>query len=208
MGRHFGELAALMVFGSCCIWSFAQDSAPTVSSRPSTSQAATQMVDNPRYLAWAKFKVGTTVKTSNITVENKTNTTENANITIKENNENKIILEENTAVSSGKTYFEARMVFDILRKIPREQLSEDGSSVKVIAAGKEDIKIGKTTFNCDWEERQITEKKDNREVILTVKTWTCKDVPGGLAKKKVVKRSEDNVMLSEYWVLDEFKMPD
>lgn len=68
-------------------------------------------------------------------------------------------------------------------------------------SGKETIKIGAKTYECDW----FQVKTNNEDDEWLIKMWFCKSVPlTGLVKMEVKPGSENDISWSYHWELMEF----
>jgi hypothetical protein len=132
-------------------------------------------IDNPSYGYWAKFKPGSTQKTTTDSVAVGQKTTIEIVTTLLEVTPDKITVETKTDATAGDTKLKQRVrKQDVPAKIDqRADASEIKHSTETItAAGK--------TYAC-----QVSE--ETREGLV-MKTWTSEEVPGGVVKAEM--RSE------------------
>jgi hypothetical protein len=144
------------------------------------AHADDDMIDNPAYQSWAKYKAGTWVeyqtdseamgsKNSIITTQTlKSITADKATIEIK-----------SSMMVSGNKMDMPPQIQEITAKIKRPPAppAASGDAPKT-DQGTEDIKADDKTYSCKWTET-TTEQNGMK---TTAKTWTCDDVPGSVVK--------------------------
>ncbi len=145
-----------------------------------TVKADDQMIDNPAYASWAKFKPGTFVKYTNETKAMGNTTSTEMTQTLKSVDPDKVTIEIKTSmVVAGNKMDMPATTQDLPAKIkkpdpgaaqPTDAPKTDTSTEDVQAAGK--------TFSC----KKTTVTNDQNGMKTTATTWTCDDVPGSVVK--------------------------
>jgi hypothetical protein len=151
----------------------------------STAVFAEEMVENPQYAAWAKFKVGSSLKTQTVTVmtvqgnemTNKVTTTS----VLKEVTAAKAVLEVTTVmvVNGQETAMPAQKV-DVPAKIKKGPTTEHPPGYKTtkLGEGDEEVAVGEKKYKCHWIKTKVT----GPQIESTTTVWSCPDVPGGTVK--------------------------
>ncbi len=144
------------------------------------------LVDNPQYQNWAKFKVGATQKTS-MTQTVKAEGQDMTNmvtitLTLKELTPDKAVVEvvQEMNIQGQSTTMPARKM-ELKAKVPAsttQPAAPDGGKATRLGSGDEEIAVGGKKYKCHWEEWQVESPGGK----MTTKAWTSKDVPGGVVK--------------------------
>ena len=148
---------------------------------------ADELVDNPRYQDWAKYKPGTFIRTVTVTGGNR-----KMNIfrtsTLKEVTPEKVVLEMKSSMEMpGMPPKETAVVVVEAAKIEKSKLGDETVDIeqilkhpnfKLINKGSEDLNMGGKTCKCNWYEVEV--EQQGRK--LARKYWLCNDVPDKLVK--------------------------
>jgi hypothetical protein len=166
-----------------------------------TSILAADLVDNPRYQEWSKYKPGTLVTMDVTTVAGGQNMKSAMTTTLKEVTPEKVVIEMKTSMTvPGMAPMDNVMSMTEPAKIEKAKVKptnpEQMPNCKVIRKGKEDVKIGDKTYKCDWYEVEM----DQQGMKITSKWWTCNDLPD-----KMVKNDTKMDMGNTSMILTEFK---
>ena len=163
---------------------------------------AADLVDNPRYQEWAKYKPGTLVKMDLSTVAGGMNMKSSITTTLKEVTPEKVVLEIKTSMpilgvapqeSARITIEPAKIEMADIKPTNPEQMP----NCKVINKGTEDLKIGDKTYKCNWYEMEM----EQQGVKFNTKYWTCDDILDKLVKSET-KMSMGNTSM----IMSEFKV--
>jgi hypothetical protein len=162
MLHPFRSMAAVCVLTLMCSAAIAQD-----------------LVDNPAYQSWAKFKAGTTVTLANDSNMGGMAMKMDLIYKLAELTPEKAVIEMTTRMPQGDTT--SRM--EILAKVKKEDVKEPGTmppnvkgQAKVLP--DEDVKIGDKTYKC----KVVEFTSEIQGMKTTGKSWTCQDMPGQLVK--------------------------
>jgi hypothetical protein len=168
-----------------------------------TSILAADLVDNPRYLAWAKYKAGTNVKMDMDTAAGGQNMKSAMTTTLKEVTPEKVVLEMKTSmtVPGMAAPMDNVMTMTEPAKIEPGKIKptnpEQMPNCKVVGKGTEDVKIGGKSYNCDWYEVEM----EQQGMKITSKLWTSNDLPD-----KMVKNETKMAMGNTSMILTEFNI--
>jgi hypothetical protein len=144
------------------------------------AHADDDMIDNPAYQSWAKFKAGTWVEYQ---TDSEAAGSKNAIVTtqtLKElTPEKATIVIQSSMVVAGKKMDMPAQTQELTAKIKRPPAAPaaTGDAPKT-DQGTEDIKVDDKTFSCKWT--QVTTEQNGMKT--TSKTWTSDDVPGSVVK--------------------------
>ncbi len=148
-----------------------------------TSVFAADLVDNPRYLEWSKYKPGTLVRMDMTTEAAGQNVKMSMTTTLKEVTAEKVILEMKTAMDMPGMAPQVKTVTEPA-KIEKAQIKptspEQMPNCKVVNKGTEDVKVGDKTFKCNWYEVEI----EQQGMKMTSKMWTCDEVLDKMVKSE------------------------
>ena len=167
-----------------------------------TSIFAADLVDNPRYQAWAKYKAGTNVKMDMTTAAGGQNMKSALTTTLKEVTPEKVVLEMKTNMAMpGMAPIENVMTMTEPAKIEPAKIKptdpEKIPNCKVISKGTEDVKIGDKSYKCDWYEVEM----EQQGMKITSKWWSCNDLPD-----KMIKNDTKMAVGNTSMVLTEFNV--
>ncbi len=167
-----------------------------------TTVLAAEMVDNPRYLDWSKYKPGTFIKMQSTTVAGGQNIKSTITTTLKEVTADKLMLEMKTSMAiPGIPAQETSTMMTEPSKIEKAKIKpttpEEMPNCKILNKGTEDLKIGDKTYKCNWYEMET----EQQGMKMTSKYWTCNDVLGKAVKMEAKMTGTDTSM-----VLVEFKV--
>jgi hypothetical protein len=143
---------------------------------------ADDMVDNPAYQSWAKFKTGTSVKYSTEAVVMGNTTTTETTQTLKDLNADKATIEIKTSmVMSGNKMDMPATTIDI----PAKTKKTDSATTQAADAPKtdtstEDVQAAGKTYSC--KKTVINSEMNGMKTKVT--SWTNDDVPGTLVKSE------------------------
>ncbi len=168
-----------------------------------TSIIAADLVDNPRYQAWAKYKAGTTVKMDMTTVAGGQNVKSVMTTTLKEVTPEKAVIEMKTSMTMPgmAAPIDNAMTMTEPAKIEKEKIKptdpEKMPNCKVLGKGTEDVNIGARTYKCNWFEVEV----EQQGMKVTSKYWMCNDLPD-----KMVKNDTKMAMGNTTMILTEFNV--
>ena len=166
-----------------------------------TTIFAADLVDNPRYQEWSKYKPGTLVKMDITTVAGGQNIKSAMTTTLKEVTPEKVVLEMKTSMTipgmppqdnATNVVEPAKIEKAKIKPVNPEQMP----NCKVTNKGTEDLKIGDKTYKCNWYEMEMEQKG----MKMKGKCWTCDDVLDKLVKNDIKMEMGNTTM-----VLVEFK---
>jgi hypothetical protein len=144
------------------------------------ARADGEMVDNPEFTSWAKFKVGTAVTYSRQMSMGGDQRTMDTTSTLTEVTPDHVTLENKTTMSVNGTVqnipAQTRTINAKVAKGSRPDEPHDGDAKP--ETGTEDIQAAGKTFSCKW--MKIT--RSEKGTTVTMKFWRSDDVPGGLVK--------------------------
>ncbi|MGD0461058.1 MAG: hypothetical protein ABSB74_01085 [Tepidisphaeraceae bacterium] len=161
-----GKFAALGAIMICLAW-------------VAIAQADDDMIDNPAYQSWAKYKPGTWVKYQTDSEAMGSKNTIITTQTLKDLTPDKATVEILSSMSvSGNKMDMPPQLQEITAKIKRPPAPPANSEAPKTEQGTEDLKVGDKTYSCKWT--KVTNEQNGMKI--TAKTWTCDDVPGLVVK--------------------------
>ena len=145
-----------------------------------TVRADDQMIDNPAYTSWAKFKAGTFVKYSTDVNAMGNASSSQTTTTLKDINPDKATVEIKTSmvVAGNKMDMPATT-----QEIPAKVKKPDTTAAQATDAPKsetstEDVQAAGKTYSC----KKTTVTSDQNGMTTKATTWTCDDIPGTMVK--------------------------
>ncbi len=168
-----------------------------------TSILAADLVDNPRYQAWAKYKAGTNVKMNMDTAAGGQNMKSVMTTTLKEVTPEKAVIEMKTTmtVPGMAAPMDNVMTMTEPAKIESAKIKptdpEKMPNCKVLGKGTEALVIGGKTYKCSWYEVEV----ETQGMKVTSKMWTCDELPD-----KMVKNDTKMAMGNTTMILTEFNV--
>jgi len=147
--------------------------------------AAAELVENPGYTNWAKYKPGTSVTYAHETSSSGMNMQMEMTQTLKEITPEKAVIEMTMKSSmmpgGGQTH-----AVDIPAKIEAAQMQApdklpEGMKGEAKSLGKEKVKVGDKEYECE-----VTHVKGEAQGMTTDgKTWMSSEVPGSMVKTEM-----------------------
>ena len=139
---------------------------------------AQEMVDNPAYQSWAKFKPGTTVMLTNQTDMGGMAMKMDMTYKLAELTPEKAVVEMTTKMPQA----ENTTKMEIMAKMKKEDVKDVAMPPNVKGEAKvlpdEDVKIGDKTYKC----KVIEFTSEAQGMKTSGKSWTCPDMPGQMVK--------------------------
>lgn len=156
--------------------------APMMATATAAAARAGEMIDNPMYQNWSKFKAGTTVKQRTVgdMMGNKTESTTTWKLI--EVTAEKVVVEMAASTKMGDQSFDMpaqKMDFPAKVEKPKTEATEQNKVEP--KTGEEELTIGGVKYKCKWSE-MVTEEGGNK---TTVKSWTCDEFPGMTVKSEM-----------------------
>src|SRR5262245_7913569 len=134
--------------------------------------AAAEDVDSPYYQRWSGWREGATATSKTESVTEGIKGTITATATLKRLAADKVVLEVSTVSEFGGQKITTPPVpTDLLARLPKAVIEPKGK----VTTGRETLTVNGKQLACEW-----TQVED--EAGEVTKTWTCKDVPGGVVK--------------------------
>lgn len=151
----------------------------------SSAVIAQEKVDNPRYLEWSKYKVGTSLKMEVTTVAGGQNIKSTITHTLKEATPEKVVIETKTSMNLPNMPAQENAISMVEpAKIEKAKIKptnpEQMPNCKVINKGTEDLKVGDKTYKCSWYEVEM----EQQGMKFNSKIWTCEDVLDRMVKNE------------------------
>jgi hypothetical protein len=161
------------------------------------SAFAAELVDNPAYQNWAKYKVGTSVTFSNEITMGGMNMSMEMTQTLAELTPEKATVEVQmtNAMMPGEM---PKQKMAIPAKVEQGKVQEpgkmpEGMKGEAKSLGKEKVKIGDVEYTC--EVTAFT--GEGMGMKSEGKSWSCPDVPSGLVKMEMKGSGEQGEMQSK-----------
>jgi len=152
------------------------------------------MVDNPPYVHWSQFAVGTSVKTKEVvTLAN--GSVEEVVTTAKLVAKAKDHVTVETVVTGGEAakqtdaLEQTKTVTDFPAKVKFERTHTPPEAGYSVTEGKEVVEVKGKMVETEWVEATAT----NGDETVVEKVWTAQDVPGGIVKQTITKKKGDKV---------------
>lgn len=148
-----------------------------------TKAGAQEEVENPVYKNWSQFKPGSSVAYRSVTVTPEFESTQEYTLTLKEVTPQKLVIERVlVAIMPDGT----RMEYPAMEsenpksyKLPKGAPKPDPTkSVGVKEKGEEELELLGKKFKTEWY--KAVSKVEAGDTFT--KSWTCKEIPGGLVK--------------------------
>lgn len=142
---------------------------------------ADEMIDNPMYKQWAKYKPGTFVTMKSTSEMAGTKTESTVTTTLKSVTPEKIVVTMEVVSKMGdQEYKMPAQEMEYPAKIKKEdmddvQKAKDKPDTK---KGKETVEVAGKKLATNWTEVKI----DNEKMTTVTKMWESEEVPGGLVK--------------------------
>lgn len=144
-----------------------------------SGEGSDEQVENPEYVGWAKYKVGTTAVWKTVTSDGGTTKETTTTKKLIELTDNKAVIEQTTTSKKGdgatktKTVIVPRLVSETKAKqfVAPSGMKEDGT---------ESIELAGKTFNARW----VTAQRAGEGGESTTRVWVSDSAPGGLLKKE------------------------
>ncbi len=139
---------------------------------------AQEMVDNPTYQSWAKFKPGTTVTLSSDSNMGGMAMKMDMTYKLAELTPEKAVVEMTMKMPQGDNTTK----MDIMAKVKKEDAKDVTMPPNAKGEAKvlpdEDVKIGDKTYKC----KVVEFTSEAKGMKSTGKSWTCAEVPGQMVK--------------------------
>ena len=167
----------------------AQRPAQPAASQPSAQGApaamAEEIVDNPEYQSWSRFKPGTTVTLSlETTTRGRTRKAEITSTLVELTAEDAVV--EGTSKNIEPSSQSIAKVKDAIpAKVKKAdvggpEIMPPGMKGQTMMLGDEDVTVGGKTYTCNVVQFTMTDKQSGLKT--TGKSWTCQEVPGRSVK--------------------------
>jgi hypothetical protein len=153
------------------------------SAKPAAAETAkpenkTEVVQHP----WAKFKVGSFVKTKSTSVTEtagkKFDSTSEIKQTLVDLTSDKAVVEIETTVMGNTTKSKIDIPINAAGGAQKSDTAPATAAAANPKQGAEDLTVAGKTLHCKWVETE-TEQGGNK---VTAKAWTSEDVPGFMVK--------------------------
>ena len=143
--------------------------------------------DSPEYKAWKEWKAGATARMRTEVTEGGTKTIATTTVTLKKKAADRLVLEMAISTEVAGMKIEAPAApMEVPARRPKVPVDPKAKET----TGRETLTVNGKKLECEW--MQVEKGSEVR------KTWTCKDVPGGVVKETI--RSEGSTTQSQ--VLD------
>lgn len=147
------------------------------------------MVNNPPFVHWSQFAVGTSVTTKEV-VTLADGSVEEVIATAKLVEKAKDHVTVETVVTGGEAdkkdaaLEQTKTVTDFPAKVKFERTHTPPSVGYSVTEGKEAVEVNGKTVDAEWVEATAT----NGDETVVEKVWTAQDVPGGIVKQTITKK--------------------
>jgi len=146
------------------------------------------MVDNPQYLRWAPFDLGSWARRKFVVTVDGTDRAESittATLTAIDEDQLVLTLEEvATTWDIGFPLARPTEKMDVPAKVPAGSAVVDDP--EEVEEGEATIKVPAGTFKCKYTSKTSTYTYDGRTHVVIDTTWRCDKVPGGTVKWSMV----------------------
>jgi hypothetical protein len=164
-------------------------------------RADDNLVDNPAYQSWAKFKPGTFVKYSTDSNAGGNATSIQMTQTLKDVDADKATIEvKMTMVMSGNTMDMPAQTHEIPAKFKKVDPNASGAAdAPKTESSNEDVQAAGKTYSC----KKTTITTNANGMTTTATTWTCDDIPGNVVKME--SQSTGPMTMSTKMMLTDFQ---
>lgn len=142
---------------------------------------AQDKVDNPDYLGWSAFKVGSSVKFHQMSDVGGVKTESDITHLLVDLTDRKAVVEVITFTQRTEQPRETR-------EIPAQISKDDPRLAPPLKQGEEDIQIAGKKIRCRWTETV-------EGVNTRIRTWTSAEVPGGLVRRDTRTQGEKPTLI-------------
>jgi hypothetical protein len=163
--------------------------------------ADAETIDNPHYVHWSKFKVGTWVRHKNTSGEGGSAKVSIWTTKLVELTKDKAVLETELREAYGDGWLASKPTrLDVLAKIEKPAPEEpDPESPITRKEGEETLEIAGRKIKC----KTVLETIDSVKMKVWSKTWRSDDVPGQVVKSE--EKQEKPTAYHGTRVLEDFK---
>jgi hypothetical protein len=163
-----------------------------------------EMVTNPAFAHWARFKRGTTViQKQTIALADGRKIEHDITVRLVEKSRDKVVIETiqtpsmNGMVSLTKTYttFPARVLM--------ERVHTPRSTLESFTEGVDDVTVRGKKVTAHWVEAV----SKNGDELATRKVWSAWEIPGGTVKETMVRTKGDQVLSDSLLEVVQIKTP-
>ena len=153
------------------------------------------MVNNPPFVHWSQFPVGTTITTKEV-VTLADGGAEEIVATAKLIAKAKDHVTVETVVTGGEAekksgaLEQTKTVTDFPAQVRFERAQTPASAAYSVTEGKEVVDVKGKEVATEWIEATAT----NGDETVVEKTWAAQDVPGGIVKQTIVKKKAGKVV--------------
>ena len=155
---------------------------------------AEELVDNPVYKNWSKFKPGAYVKMKSVTKVSGQETTVDMTQKLIEVTPEKVVIEVTTAFKSSEYEMPANTSsIDQMAKVDKSMLPENNPDIKVIEKADDKVEVAGKSLSA---KRTKSEININNMATVT-EVWECDEIPGGTAKMNASTKAADMETFSE-----------
>jgi hypothetical protein len=161
-----------------------------------------EMVNNPPFANWSQFPVGTSVtQRETVTLSDGSKVQQEITSKLVEKSAAKVVVETSMTDKSGETAEESRSVTTYPAKVKMSQVDTPDSATASITEGKDTLEVKGKKVDAEWVE-VVTKSGDQ---IETQKLWTAREIPGGIIKRTVTRKTGDKIVSQSQLDLVEFK---
>ena len=156
-----------------------------------TTPRPDELVNNPAYAHWARFKRGTTVvQKQTVTLSDGRKIEHDITVRLAEKSKDKVVIETTQTPTMDGMVSSTRTFTTFPAKVRMERVHTPRATLDSFAEGEEEIAVRGKKFTAHWVEA-VTKAGDE---VTTRKVWSAWEVPGGVVKETIVRKKGDQVL--------------
>ena len=169
-----------------------------------TTPRPEEVVNNPAYAHWARFKRGTTVvKRETVTLSDGRKVTHDITARLAEKSPDKVVV-ETTQTPTMDTMVSSKRTFTTFpAKVKMERAHTPRHTLDGFTEGEEEIALQGKKVTAHWVEA-VTKAGDE---VTTRKVWSAWEIPGGVVKETIVRKRGDQVLSDSVLEIVRIKVP-
>jgi hypothetical protein len=169
-----------------------------------TTPRPDELVNNPAYAHWARFKRGTTVvQKQTVTLSDGRTIEHDITVRLAEKSKDKVVIETTQTPTMDGMVSSTRTFTTFPAKVRMERVQTPRATLDSFTEGEEDITVQGKKLTAHWIEA-ATKAGDE---ITTRKVWSVWEIPGGVVKETIVRKKGEQVLSDSSLQVMKIKTP-